>query len=261
MSSIDFNNCYPGMVQDDETCFRFTDKSVQENERTIYDNAWREEINKYGIQVNYYVNTFTTLSADNIYGEQTTQVFSEPRTIKIGAELNDDAVTLSRFGYESDDLISAMIHIKTFETVFGSLRSVYNKQNSLIEPKAGDVFQLTEYGDDRPGGRQAKYFEITERLDQAIAEINQLQGHFVFRIKAKRLDYSYEPGIPFNSVVDGVSGNQQIYEDTFTGRLSGGTHPETEGKKENYGQYDADKNSFNIFDMDSEDRGDQYGRY
>ena len=46
-------------------------------------------------------------------------------------------------------------------------------------PNAGDVFQLTEYGDDRPGGKDGKIFEITERMDQMIGEINQLQGHYV----------------------------------------------------------------------------------
>ena len=46
--SIDYdNNCYPGLVQDDQTCWRFTDKGVQESERVLFSNWWREIINQY----------------------------------------------------------------------------------------------------------------------------------------------------------------------------------------------------------------------
>mgnify|MGYP001221206574 CR=1 FL=1 len=63
--------------------------------------------------------------------------------------------------------------------------------------KLGLVFELTEYGNDRPNNRQSKFFEITEKLDQDISQINNLQGHYVFLLKAKRLDYSFEPNINF----------------------------------------------------------------
>jgi len=36
MSQPDYNCDFPGLVQTDETCFRFSDKSIQENERTLF---------------------------------------------------------------------------------------------------------------------------------------------------------------------------------------------------------------------------------
>ena len=65
MSQPDYSCDYPGLVQTDETCFRFSDKSIQENERTLFSNWWREQINLYGTKVDYFVNTYNILSADN----------------------------------------------------------------------------------------------------------------------------------------------------------------------------------------------------
>ena len=64
--SIDYDNCYPGMQVVDEACYRFTDKSIQESERFLFSNWWREQINQYGVKVKYFVNTFNTLSANNL---------------------------------------------------------------------------------------------------------------------------------------------------------------------------------------------------
>jgi hypothetical protein len=259
--SIDYNSQFPGLVQGDETCFRFSDKSQQSRERLLFNNYWREQLNLYGTKVKYFVNTFNVLSADNLYGEETIKTFANPKEIVIAATLNENAITLSQFGFESDDDITAYIHISSFHDTFNTLSSVYDNQYGLVEPKAGDVFQLSEYGDDRPGNRQAKYFEITEKLDQDISQMNQLGGHYVFLLKAKRLDYSFEPNIPFNNLTSGISGNQQVYEDSFAGRLSGGSNEQSENKKENYDLYDIDSQSRNdVFDM-SQNNDDVYGDY
>lgn len=246
------NNCFPGIVTTDETCFRFTDKgnTNSENERLLFSNWWREQINQFGTKVNYFVNTFNTLSADNIYGEQPTKAFADSREIVIAATLNDNAITLSQFGFQSDDDVTAYIHISSFETAFDDLTSVWDTQHDNIEPKAGDVFQLSEFGNDRPGDRQAKYFEITEKLDQDIASMNQLGGHYVFLIKAKRLDYSFEPNITFPL----SGGNAQIFEGS-------GTATDANIKKDNYNAYDIDEESKkDVFDMSANDT-DVYGDY
>jgi hypothetical protein len=283
------------MVQDDSACWRFADKGNQESERLLFSNWWREQINQFGTKVSYFVNTFNTLSADNIYGEQPTKIFADPRDIVIAATLNDNAITLSQYGFQSDDDVTAYIHISSFETTFNDLTSVWETQYNVIEPKAGDVFQLSEFGNDRPNNRQAKYFEITEKLDQDIATMNQLGGHYVFLVKAKRLDYSFEPNIPFNSSNDitiieigdegylsnengdtyifnetdplvtststAIKGNQQIYEDSFSGILSGGASIRTEDKKPNYDEYNIDETSKKeVFDMSKNDT-DVYGDY
>jgi hypothetical protein len=255
------NDCYPGMSQSDETCWRFTDKGNQEGERTLFNNWWREILNQYGTQVKYFVNTFNILSADNIYGEHTTKTFSPPVDFIMAVTLNDNAITLSKFGFMSDDEITAYIHIQTFQTKFEFLSSIYETQYSIIEPKAGDVFQLSEFGNDRPSNRQPKYFEITQKIDEDISVMNNLGGHYVFQIKAKRYDYSFEPGIPFNTRSEGISGNQQIYESSFAGRLSGGVNPETELKKEFYDEYNVDNTSATeVFDM-KVNNTDIYGDY
>lgn len=259
--NTDYTNCYPGMAQTDETCWRFTDKGAQEAERVLFSNWWREVINQYGIKISYHVNTFNVLSADSIYGEQPTKTFAEPRDIVMAVNLNDNAISLSKYGFMSDDEITAYIHISSYEATFSSLTSVYSTQYSVVEPKAGDVFQLSEFGDDRPNNRQPKYFEITEKIDEDISQINNLGGHYVFMIKAKRYDYSFEPGIPFNDINSNITGNQQIYEDKFTGRLGGGVNPNTELKKENYDEYNVDRTSIDeVFDMSVNDT-DVYGEY
>ena len=109
--SIDYNNNpYPGLTQDDQTCWRFTDKSNQECERILFDNWWREIINQFGVKTSYYVNTFNTLSADNLYGEQPTKRFAPPIEFVMGINLNDNAITLSQFGFLSDDEVTGFIY-------------------------------------------------------------------------------------------------------------------------------------------------------
>ena len=232
MSSIDYNNCFPGLVQDDQTCWRFTDKDNQQYERLLFDNWWREIINQFGVKTTYYVNTFNLLSADNIYGEQPTKTFAPPIEFVMGVNLNENAINLSKFGFLSDDEITAYVHYQSFQASFSAqLSSVWESQYNVIEPKAGDVFQLSEYGDDRPSNRQAKYFEITEKLDEDIAQINPLAGHYIFLVKAKRYDYSFEPGIPFTGV---QLVNSKIYlssgpyfQDTSTEILTGSIYHQT----------------------------------
>jgi hypothetical protein len=299
MSQPDYTCEYPGLVQTDETCFRFTNKSIQANERVLYSNYWREQINQFGVKVDYYVNTYNTLSADNFYGEQPTKTFASPRKIILALTLNENAITLSKFGFESDDEVTAYVHISSFKTEFESLSDIYDRYTRfgpVVEPKAGDVFELSEYGDDRPNNRQAKFFEITEKIDQDIAQINNLQGHYVFLIKAKRLDYSFEPGIIFNDNISdngifnaditinsedsvlateslltlqaGISGdaagqftNDQVYEDAFAGRLPGGANTESLPKREDYDEYIVDNVSKeDVFDMSNNDT-DVYGDY
>ena len=257
MSEIDYtDNCYPGMAPAGQApCYRFSDKDNQDNERLLFDNWWSELINQYGSEVTYYANTFNTLSADNIYGEDPTKKFADPLKIVIAVNLQDNAITLSQYGFMSDDEVTAYIHITTFANTFAPLSAMYNTQNGLVEPKAGDVFQLSEFGDDRPAGRQPKYFEITEKLDEDISQINQLGGHYVFIVRAKRFDYSYEPGIPFNGISEGIIGNQQVFEDDATGTV------DTEPKKEFYDESSADNTSIDdVFDM-GQNNTDVYGDY
>ena len=120
---------------------------------------------------------------------------------------------MSKFGYNADDDLTGYFSISGYRTAFAAT-SVYTDLTQDIEPKAGDVFQMTEYGSDRPGNRAGNYFRVTERLDQDIASLNPLGGHYMWRIKGKRLEYSFEPGL------SGEKGNNQVYDSTFSGIIS-----------------------------------------
>ena len=80
--------------------------------------------------------------------------------------------------------------------------------------------------------------------------MNQLGGHYVFLIKAKRLDYSFEPNITFPL----SGGNAQIFDGS-------GTATDANIKKDNYNAYDIDEESKqDVFDMSANDT-DVYGDY
>lgn len=202
-------NIYPFTGPAENPCFRFTDKSQNECERELIANYWAEQIALFGQSCNYYVNNTTTLSADMIYGEQPTQTFSPPVAIIIAININESALLLSKYGLMGDDELTGYIAISAFYNVFG-----YGS-----EPKAGDVFQLTEYGNDRPGGRNGKYFEITQRQDEGASLINQLGSHTVWMIKGKRFEWSYELGLSGENV------NAQVYESVLVPGVSASDRP------------------------------------
>ena len=142
----------------------------------------------------------------------------------------------------SDVEVEAFIDISTFQETLSDNYDTGN--NYSIEPKAGDVFQLTELGNDRSGGGVCKYFEITERVDESISTINQLQGHYVFKIKARRYDFSYT-----DTDVE-AAGSEQITDDSLSGR--------TTDSIQNYIN-DLDTEQASYFDYGTND--DVYGDY
>ena len=148
-----------------------------------------------------------------MYGEQPTMVYHGPYTLKMIIQLNESALSLSKFGFNAEDEITGYVSIKGFKRIFEN-DYIYDALSQSVEPKAGDVFCMSEYGSTRPHGRGGKYFVITERRDQDISDINPLGGHYTWRITAKRLEYSFQPGI------SGESQNHQVYDDTFAGLLS-----------------------------------------
>lgn len=239
-------NCirtYP--LQYTTSTLRFTDKNNNWCERELYSNYWREQLELYGQQVTYYRHGYNVLSADNVYGEQPLAAFYEPKNIIMAINLTENALILSKFGYQSDDQVTAYVHISSFYAVFPP----------DAEPKSGDVFKLTEYGSDRPGERDGKMFEVTERVDQDNSQINPLMGHYVWMLKAKRYDYSFEPNITFEK------GSDQVQDDTGYGTtsaafLNAGTYTD----RTNY-PGDADSESATkVFDM-TKNNTLEYGGY
>lgn len=202
---------------------RFLDKGVNENERCNYDEWWKEQLNLYGTEVDYFVHTQSLSGHDEVYGEQPMAQYSEPKKMILALTLNENSVVMKQFGLIADDEITGFIHIKTYYEIFGDQQ----------EPKSGDVFDLSELGNDRPGGRGGKKFEITERLDQDVNQINPLLGHYVWLIKAKRHDYSFEPGLTPENV------SEQVNDDTLIDQLSNDVYDYTNNNTNDdvYGDY------------------------
>jgi len=175
-----------------EDIIRLNNKSLGENERNqTYKRWWNEQVRLYGTSINYYVRKFDLSKTDKVYGENPYEGYQLPKTFTMLIDLTDGAITYSQYGLISDDELTAIIDIETYQKSLSS----YYASSTVTEPNAGDVFQLIEYGDDRPADRNGKIFEITERLDESIKEINQLQGHYVFKLRARRNDHTFLPGL------------------------------------------------------------------
>lgn len=188
------------------SCPRFLDKTNTHNERNNYSNWFKEQLCMYGTEVLYQTATNDLKSYDPLYGEDSDQTFSDTIKMIMYIELNENALTLSQFGINSDDEVTAYIHIDTFYKYMGG---VGDAKAGKIEPKAGDIFRLSEYGNDRVFPRDGSVYEITERLDQDIQKINPLMGHYIWLLKAKRFDYSFENNI------EPEGGSTQVTEDAI----------------------------------------------
>lgn len=225
---------------------RFLNKSVNCNERANYKNWWLEQLYQYGTIVDYYVNGTTLENQDALYGENTVQKFAEPKKLIFGLTLNENSVILQKFGLVSDDELTGFIAIESFNLAFSGAE--------YSEPKSGDVIELTEFGSTRPGGRGAKKFEITDRLDQDVEQINPLLGHYVWLIKAKRYDYSFEEGITPEPAMNAPT------DDSYSGLVNDSGNPIVEDNSLYFN--DVDRASRNIFDYSVYgDYDDIYGGY
>lgn len=234
----------------DDCTSRFSNKECNPDSNTISEII-KDAINLYGIPVNYYVNTSTLTGSDAIYGEQPQAVYHQPKTIIMYIELEEDAIEFSKFGIRADDTVTAYVHISSFYSAFNN-DPVHQIHGQYIEPKADDVFELEEYGSTRPNGRSGKQFIVTERMESDMGKLNALGGHYVWRLRAKRFEFSYQPGLSAEGA------NNLIYDNSFSGRLSGGDNPKTEDKTYNF---DIDEYSkSDIFDMGVNDTS-PYGGY
>jgi hypothetical protein len=165
---------------------RYLNKNDNWNERQYISDLWKEQIEIYGQETDFYSNLATLEDLDVLYGENQSKGFSNPKKLLVQIVLNNDAFMLSKFGIVADADLNGVIHPDHFTILFG-LSS---------EPKAGDLIKLTEYGIDRLNypKRGPTVYELSEVRDEF--EINALGGHYVWFFKAKRYDYSYEPNSP-----------------------------------------------------------------
>ena len=114
-------------------------------------------------------------------------------------------------------------------------------------------------GCDRPNGRGTVMYQITERMEQDMSALNPILGHYVYRLRGKRFDYSFQSGLCSEPV------NEQNYDNSFSGVLSttltdqvtsdGKTYP---NPNDPYNIDDVSKDQ--VMDMDVNDT-DIYGSY
>jgi hypothetical protein len=224
---------------------RYLNKKVNDNERTLVSGYWQEQIEHYGAEVTYYTHGYTLSTHYYLYGEDTTATFVSAGPMVMFTDITNDAIMLSKFGIMADCDMTCVMHISSFQETFGQYR----------EPKAGDLIELKEYGGfgDRPGGRGAPVYEITERDDQNLQfNANQLMGHYIWVMKCKRWEYSYEPGTPQEEK------NIQFNDDEAYGREAGGANPED--LTQPYEQSN-DKSAKCIVDENARDISEPYGYY
>ena len=247
-------SCYYSGAGNNSLCYELYDKSRLTPDIETISNVAEEVVHSMGQKVNYYVNTMDLLSADLLYGEQPTSVYHGPKQLKMIINLNEASLSIGRFGFNADDEITAYIDYKTFAKGMSG-DTIHASLNQDQEPKSGDVFQMVEYGNDRINGRGGNYFQITQRRDQEVGDqMNPLGGHYGWQLKAKRLEYSWEPGLPIESA------NEQITDDTFYGKLSSNIVGELSSAPKSYvGSADHDSVT-QVFDMSINDTS-VYGTY
>ena len=235
---------------------RFGNKDTSSSEQDLIGGFIGEAICQYGTQVAYYVHTYNPLSADNLYGENPTAAYSGPTLMTIMVEpMAEDALYLSQFGWRADDEFTAYITFTAFASAFAG-QTVFTDLNQPVEPKSDDIVQLVEYGSTRPGDRGGKYFILTERTDQDISSMNPLGGHYMWRFRAKRFEWSFEPGL------SAEEGSHQVYDGTFFGRLSGSTEtpPNSATEIKTY-EFDIDTKSVDdVYNM-NRNNNSPYGDY
>ena len=181
---------------------RYLNKTINLNERELLSNQWREQIEIYGQEVNYYSNKANMDSMNPLFGEDPNSGYLNPKKLIVLLNMNNDAYLLSKFGIMADSDLSGVIHPFHFNALFGDL-----------EPKAGDLIELTEFGADRIDGykRGARSFELTEVRDEF--EYNPIAGHYVWSWKAKNYDFSNEPNGPGAGLGNTPNNDNDILEE------------------------------------------------
>lgn len=225
--------------------FRYLNKEMSGGERNLYHLYWDELVNLYGTRVEYFTYQYdTSLSGHNsIYGEHTTARFTGPISFNMLVNIPSEALMLSKFGYDMNADFTGIVTVADWRSIYGTSLN--------DEPKSGDVIRLAETGWRTEGTpdtttnllsaictnqtpaqngtmtqsthefewiRCPWIFEITERAHLDFSGNNNiLLGHYVWLLKGKRFDYSYQPGIEPECHMGDVNDEER------TGLLPGGS--------------------------------------
>ena len=233
--------------------FRYLNVNNNTSQINLFNNWWKEQISQYGMKVNYYINKYSLSAHDYFYGEQPLAGFTDPVPMVVCVTLSNDSIILSKFGLQGTADLTAVFAIQSFTSSLTSSSLSSITQLYDYEPKSGDLIELSEYGSTRPNGRSGQIYEITERVDQKGGVNNQLMGHYIWMVQAKRYDYSYEPDAPREAKMD------QVYDNKSDGFLN--NLPKIMETKE-YTQF-VDKDSERIFNYTQHPQSNSsvYGDY
>jgi hypothetical protein len=252
LSCLDPVNIFAG-VYNPNCMTGFADPANLQAEQVIIGNMFIELINNFGVKINYFVNGFNLSAMNLIYGEHPLQQYHGPFIIKSYLQL-EESLSLSRYGMDAADDLTAYIAIKDFSAL-ELVSNVWAINGQRVEPKSDDLIAVTSLGCDRPGNRGAKIFRITEVLDQDVAGgINPFMGHYVWKITAKRYETSYETNAPMEC------GNDQVYDNTFAGKLSSTLFPTLTTQPKVYPGNNDQLSIDTVYNMDVNDTG-IYGEY
>lgn len=224
-------------------------------DQVTYDNQIQSYIAENGLPCWYYPYLFEEHKIEELTGEHNSAGYGSPFEISMVLEIKDSPSWVSSLGIENDETVTGWIHIRTFKNkikeILGDKKderypdydSIYcaepwrvdwsNSENphkhsgkpqylKKIQPKPKDCFQVLTSAADRQWDAGSRIWEITNVEDEIFSEkFNFSQGHYIWKITAKRYRYSFEYGM---STLDekssenpmlgelGEKGNHQVYE-------------------------------------------------
>lgn len=209
-------------------------------------DVYKQQVNEYaslfGQTISYQPVKYSLNTHNFLYGQDPTSGYNFARKMKAIIDFTSYTTFLSKFGMMSDVEIVIYIAISEFERAWGP-------SSGITYPLAGDIFYIDDSACDRPLGQSPMVFEVTEK-DDKIKPVDYMGGHYVWKLQAKRFDYSYEPNATEEKYLDDGPGDTKEF-----GRLEGGDNPVDISHKE----YDVDE--FAQGEFDNTEAGGIYGKY
>lgn len=228
-------------------------------DQVTFDNQIQSYIAETGLPCWYYPYLFQEEKMEEFTGEHNSAGYGRPVEVLMILEVKDAPSWVSGLGVENDETVTAWLHIRNFkEKIYPILDnpddSRYDDYNTIycktpwehnaylkkIQPKPKDCFQVLTSSCDREWDRGSRIWEITNVEDEIFSEkFNLSQGHYVWKITAKRYRYSFEYGM---STLDSKSadnpllgemaekGNHQVYENEIVKMYIKATELVTENK-------------------------------
>jgi hypothetical protein len=210
--------------------------------RKIYREQVAEYANLFGQVISYQPVKYNFNTHNFLYGQDPVSGYHYARKMKAIVDFSSYTTFLTKFGIMSDVEITIYIPIPEFERVWGP-------SSGITFPLAGDIFYIDDSACDRPLGQTPMVFEVTDK-DDKIKPVDYMGGHYVWKLQAKRFDYSYEPNATEEAFLDDGPGDTKEF-----GRQPGGENPVDISHKE----YDVDE--FAQGEFDNTEAGNTYGKY